>query len=213
MAGIESINCNRCGAPVEQVPGVGACYCARCSFEQSVLCSGCHLDAGNGAGGYSACCGYSEAGPVGSGAPVELRGVLVLNTFQRHPVKPREVADPVLEKLGWKSVDYVVFEHYVDGREELDFSDPEYLGDALRRVEEGLGTVDFAGYDLVVCNFTGFNPTSFRLVSLLADEQRELLESPWRKHPQIWAVHYDRERGYLAYELGLWNKALAEMQR
>lgn len=54
--------CETCGTSLRgEGYAVGKSYCAPCAHANGVDCSRCGFDAGNGAGGYSNCCGA----PVG----------------------------------------------------------------------------------------------------------------------------------------------------
>lgn len=55
------ITCQKCGErePAENAWGYafGRWFCPKCASEEGVACTSCHNDGGNGAGGYSNCCG------------------------------------------------------------------------------------------------------------------------------------------------------------
>ena len=140
----------------------------------------------------------------------ERKKVVVLGTFRRHTVPPEVAAQPVLDELGWDPSDVVCEQVFVDGREALDFSVRGYLEDALRRTKEGLNQVCVSDYDVVVLNATGFNPSAFILVANLTAIQGKVAVSGEHWWPQLWAVYYDREEGYRAYEIGPYNGFLRE---
>lgn len=139
-----------------------------------------------------------------------MKKVLVLGIFARHDVPAEEVVRPVLGKLGWDEAAVEVREHLVDGRTGVDFADPTYLEDAVRRVYAGLREVDLHQVALVVVNVSGFNPSALILVGLLVGRQEYIAQTGWAKFPLLWGVQFDKERGYLAYELGPHNGFLRE---
>lgn len=133
-----------------------------------------------------------------------MKKVLVLGTFRRHPVPPEEIVQPVLKKIGEDGTAVEVEEHYIDGREGLDFGQEDYLGDAIKRAYQGLREVDFAKFDLVIANTTGFNPTGLVLAVSIGATQAEAVHIGG-KCPEFWAVHFDRDQGYLPYSLKLYG--------
>ena len=75
-----------CGRPLQGYAN-GLEYCPRCAFVRGEMCSSCGCDAGNGAGGYSNCCGADLIGPPGSRVPKEVELTIDLGTcFGRHPL-------------------------------------------------------------------------------------------------------------------------------
>lgn len=97
--------CEDCGRPVLSGASL-AHYCSECAYRHAEMCSTCGEDAGNGAGGYSNCCGAPLAGPLGSGSPVELERLPLLRLGLirgRHemPVDEYLLADDVTDHVGY----------------------------------------------------------------------------------------------------------------
>lgn len=215
--------CVDCGTPY-QSEADGSMYCPNCAFRHGQLCSYCYQDGGNGAGGYSNCHGVTLCGALGSGAPrelpwppylhlhVEILSALVLGTFARHPVPLDGVLEPVLSQLtalGWSWETVRAEETLIDGRSEVDFSQPHYLRDAIERALRGLRTASFSKFHVVVINVTGFNPTALILAAEVGAFQEEAAITGFPFSPEFWAAHYDREtQKYQAYEIGPHNYLL-----